>query len=277
MSSYIKRDCEIITQDQRQTISDRYKKITKAVNREFWNSISDTLHSFYVGSYGRHTAVDTSDIDILVELPRDEYERHDALKGNGQSRLLQDVKEAIVSSYPRSKIHADGQVIDIDFCDGIKFEVLPAFQHMDWLGAFDGTYTYPDTNMGGNWKSTNPKAEQQAMKEKNEKDQSNGLLVDTCQGIRRVRDDQFRGKHLPGIVIDSFVYMAIGGWHWTRENEQHHSGGSESYEAHLLKIYNSFTDFGFIPSLRAPGSNDPVDTEDCFDLLGKVLEYLAEH
>ena len=104
----VKRKGEPISQDQRSTISLRYKHITKAINIEFWDSMSETDHSFYVGSYGRNTAIDTSDIDILVELPKDIYERFDAHKGNGQSRLLQAVKGAIESAYPRSKVHADG-------------------------------------------------------------------------------------------------------------------------------------------------------------------------
>ena len=37
----------------------RYKEITKAVNRTFWNSESETDHSRYVGSYGRGTAINT--------------------------------------------------------------------------------------------------------------------------------------------------------------------------------------------------------------------------
>ena len=53
---------EKITLDQRSTISMRYKRITKAINEEFWNSTSETAHSMYVGSYGRGTAIDTSDI-----------------------------------------------------------------------------------------------------------------------------------------------------------------------------------------------------------------------
>ena len=158
---------ERISKEQRDTISLRYKRITKAINSEFWNSDSETAHSRYVGSYGRGTAIDTSDIDILVELPRTEYERYDAHKGNGQSRLLQAVKAAIQSTYPRSNIRADGQVVVIDFSDGIKFEVLPAFKQLDWLGHWNGKYDYPDTNMGGNWCSTNPMAEQEAMKERN--------------------------------------------------------------------------------------------------------------
>ena len=118
------KDNEIISRDQRTTISERYKRVTKAINRAFWDSESETTHSRYVGSYGRGTAIDTSDIDILVELPRAKYEQYDARKGNGQSQLLQALKDAFLTTYPRSEVKADGQVVDIFFSDGIKFEIL---------------------------------------------------------------------------------------------------------------------------------------------------------
>ncbi len=130
----VKQKGEIITLEQRSLVSSRYKRITRAINVEFWNLDSDTAHSRYVGSYGRGTAIDTSDIDILVELPHEQYNRHDSLKGNGQSRLLQTVKNAILSTYPRSDVHGDGQVVVVDFSDGIKFEILPAFKENDYWG-----------------------------------------------------------------------------------------------------------------------------------------------
>ena len=80
---------ELISQEIRNVISFRYKRITKAINRSFWNSDSDTSHSLYVGSYGRGTAIDTSDVDIIVELPLSEKQRVDSCKNNGQSYLLQ--------------------------------------------------------------------------------------------------------------------------------------------------------------------------------------------
>ena len=134
MSSKVTRRGEVISLDIRRTISVRYHTITKAINEEFGGSVSDTMHSFYVGSYGRGTAIDSSDIDMLVELPEGEYNRYDIQKGNGQSRFLQAVKNAIVSAYPRSNVKADGQVVVIDFTDGIKFEILPAFSNTDYYG-----------------------------------------------------------------------------------------------------------------------------------------------
>ena len=38
------------------SISYRYKRITRQLNTDFWNTNSETSHSLYVGSYGRDTA-----------------------------------------------------------------------------------------------------------------------------------------------------------------------------------------------------------------------------
>lgn len=271
MGSKVIRHGEVISLDTRKTISLRYHTITKAINEEFWGSVSDSMHSFYVGSYGRGTAIDSSDIDMLVELPEDEYYRYDTQKGNGQSRFLQAVKNAIVSAYPRSDVKADGQVVVIDFTDGIKFEILPAFSNLDYFG--NVTYTYPDTNMGGNWKSTNPKAEQEAMHNKNKN--SNGLLYDTCKHIRNIRDINYSSYHLSGILIDAFVFDAIQGWHFLTEGEQRIDTGI-TYEQALLNYYNELSYNGYItPSIFAPGSQMSIDASKGWDVLGKILNFMV--
>ena len=270
MSSPVKQNSEVISADVRSTISTRYKTVTRAVNSAFRNSQSETQYSFYVGSYGRGTAINTSDIDILVELPEDEYKRHDALKGNGQSRLLQAVKEAILASYPRSDVRADGQVVKINFSDRILFEILPAFQNLNWLGQWDGTYKYPDSNMGGNWRSTNPKTEIEAIAQKN--NNSNGLLKDTCKHLRRVHDDNYSSYTLSGIVIDSFVYKAMGEWRWLNEGETSTSATGD-YEKALL---NNFLVNKSFFCLSAPGSGDTVETSGSIFCLEKVLRFIAE-
>lgn len=259
---------ERISAEQRSQVSQRYKRITRAINLEFWGSESETAHSRYVGSYGRGTAIDTSDIDILVELPREEYERYDAHKGNGQSRLLQAVKNAILSTYSRSDVHADGQVIVINFSDGIKFEILPAFKQLDWMGKWNGKYDYADTNMGGNWRSTNPSAEQEAMKARNQV--SNGLLFDTCRHMREIRDTFFSSYHLSGIVIDSYAYHHIDNWHWLNPGEQ----STQPIGTYEKKLYNECPSRGF--TLTAPGSGDLVNTAKDVDCLNKVLNYMSK-
>ncbi len=134
------------------SISYRYKRITKQLNKDFYNSESDSLHSLYVGSYGRGTDIVTSDIDMIFQLPYSEYVRYNAYSGNGQSALLQSVKHSIEKTY-KSSMKADGQVIVISFTDGIVFELVPAFINTD------DSFTFPDSNSGGSWKTTNPKPE----------------------------------------------------------------------------------------------------------------------
>lgn len=255
----------------RSLISSRYKRITKAANREFWGSDSETAHSLYVGSYGRGTATSASDLDVLLSLPREEYERYDGYRSNGQSRLLQAVKDAVLGTYPRTGIRADGQVVVVDFSDGMKFELLPAFERVDVWGASCG-YDYADTHMGGRWLATHPKDEQAAMKEKNKG--SNGLLFDTCKHIRNVHSERYSSYRLSGIVIDSFVFSAMGGWRWC---DGANAASAGAYERHLLREFNLMTSSGCVsPILRSPGAQQSVDASGSYQCLGKILRYMAE-
>ncbi len=267
---------EIISQDKRSLISDRYHTITRAINIEFRGLTSDTANSFYVGSYGRGTAINTSDLDVLVVLPETEYNRYDNMNGNGQSRLLQAVRKAIQRSYPISEIRADGQVVKVAFSDNMKFEVLPAFENKTLNGMGNSTYKYPDSNMGGNWLSTDPKAEQEAMKQKNEK--SNDLLFDTCKHIRYIRDNHFKSYHLPGIIIDSFVYTAIGDWHWSNPNENANmtSSSEYKYEKNLCNYLWKYKNHS-VNNLYAPGSRQKISfDDDNIEILDKIFKYILE-
>ena len=86
------------------------------------------------------------------------------------------MKEFIQGTYPSTDVRGDGQVVVIKFSDGMRFEILPAFKQTGWDGM--EFFVYPDSHMGGNWKTTNPKSEQAAMKDKNSS--LNGLLYNTC-------------------------------------------------------------------------------------------------
>ena len=276
MSSAVIKNGHVIDSSTRSLISLRYKRITRAVNSEFWQSCSETDHSLYVGSYGRNTAINTSDLDVMVILPENEYDHFASLRGNGPSKLLQAVRNALLSTYPNTSIRGDGQVVVVNFSDGMKFEILPAFYHMVGFGIYkswDGTFIYPISNMGGNWLSTNPKAEQEAIAKQNT--YSNGLLVETCKHIRYVRDTVYSSYHLSGILIDAFVYDAIDGWHFSREDEQHYDS-TITYEQHLVKKYDELSYRRLIePTLNAPGSNMPIDPKQGWSVLGKVLDFMA--
>lgn len=266
----VKKNIVGVESAKRELISKRYKRITKAVNSEFWSFNSETAHSLFVGSYGRGTATTDSDLDVLLSLPRSEYERYDMYRGNGQSRLLQAVKSAVSETYSTTDVKGDGQVVVVRFSDGMKFELLPAFKRVDSWGSFV-SYDYPDTHMGGRWLATDPKAEQEAMKEKNTS--SRGLLFDTCKYIRYVHAQSFSSYRLSGIVIDSFVFSAIGGWHWSDEVDTTPAG---TYETRLLDEFNRLSAQGAVPfALFSPGSQQAIDTAKSYECLGKVLRQMA--
>lgn len=127
--------------------------------------------------------------------------------------------------------------------------------------------------MGGNWKTTDPRSEQRAIQEKN--NSSNGLLCATCRHIRMIRDTSYSSYHLSGILIDSFVYDAIGWWHFTREDVDS-SIQLKSYEQELLDHYNQISLNGLLsPTLAAPGSGTALDTSKDWNILGKILNKMA--
>ena len=256
----VKKRGEVIPQETRSLISTRYHNVTQAINSEFWDLDSDTANSFYVGSYGRGTAINTRDLDILVVLPDELLPQFNFMSGNVQSRLLQTIKGAISNSYPRSDIHADGQVVKINFSDDMNFEILPAFETLNH------TYCYPDSNNGGRWRQTNPKAEQEAMEEKNR--YSNGLLYDTCKHFRFIWDNYFKSYHLSGIVIDSIVYQAIGSWRWVSQGELSQAPGT--YERGLWEAFCKLKNSD-CRVLYAPGSNQAVNMSDDIEILEKVI------
>lgn len=112
-------------------VRNRYHAITRRINVDFWGTSSDTDNSWYAGSYGRGTAISTSDIDILVELPPGEYNNawaRSLFGGNGPSALLQKVKRSLSATYPQTKLRGDGQVVVAEFADGVRFEIVPVFR-----------------------------------------------------------------------------------------------------------------------------------------------------
>lgn len=182
------------------TISTRYKAITRRLNTDFWSTTSDTSHSLYVGSYGRNTAIrGFSDLDMVFELPLALYHQYNAYSSNGQSALLQAVRLSMKKTYSTSSIGGDGQVVVVNFQDGVTFEVVPVFNNQE------GSYTYPDSNNSGAWKTTNPKPEIEAIKNRNIV--CNNNLMPLCKMMRAWKRKW--GVPIGGLLIDTLAYQFI--------------------------------------------------------------------
>lgn len=109
------------------------------------------------------------------------------------------------------------------------------------------------------------------MRSKNNSDY--GLLFDTCKHMRYIRDNFFGSYHLSGIVIDSFVYAAIGGWSWSQPSSTS-SAPAGDYEKHLYNVY--INTYRYVSTITAPGSNQTVDLRNSRDCLEKVLYKMTQ-
>lgn len=195
----------IIPQDKITSISYRYKRITKQLNYDFYSITSETSHSYYVGSYGRDTASNRiSDLDVVFILPSSLYYQYDKYEGNGQSALLQAVKRSIQKTYSTSESFGDGQVVGINFDDGILFEIVPVFENQG------NTLTYPNSNDGGSWQTTDPFPEIKAIQDIN--NETNKNLKKMCRMLRHF----VKHNNVPmgGMIIDSLAARFIRKWEY---------------------------------------------------------------
>lgn len=192
----------LIGQVKRSLISERYLAICKRLNLDFWN-MDTTGGGRYVGSFGRNTATNyISDIDMLFEMPSWTYDTYNAYLSNGQSALLQEVKNSISITYPTTKMKGDGQIVQVNFSDGMQIEVLPAFNNDA------GNYTFANSNDGGSWKTANPVPEIEAIT--NGDALTNYNLRPLCRMARAWK--RFNAVPISGHLIDTLAYRFLTDW-----------------------------------------------------------------
>lgn len=251
------------------TISDRYKAITKRLNKDFRSTDSEIAHSLYVGSYGRGTAIKGfSDLDMLYVLPYEVYKTYNDYAVNGQSALLQAVRESIKKTYSYTDIRADGQVVVVPFNDGIKFEIVPAFLNTD------GTYTFPNSNAGGSWPITNPKPEIEAIANVNKS--CNGNLIWLCRMMRAWKSKW--DAPITGLLIDTLAYQFIQTWFHRDKSYFYYDFLSRDFFQHLASQDENQEWW------RAPGSSRyawgkgfQYKAKRCYNLSLEAIKYESDN
>ena len=211
------------------------------MNREYWDSESEVYHSLYVGSYGRGTDIRYSDIDMLFQLPFETYIKFDNYSGNGQSALLQEVKNAVEKTY-KSYMRADGQVIVIKFTDGVIFELVPCFINKN------DSYTYPDTHDGGKWRKTNPKPEIKEINDANNRWKKN--LKRLCRMARAWKYNW--DMPIGGLLIDTLAYNFMKDWSYQDKSYLYYDYMSRDFFK-FLKDQNEEQSYW-----NSPGANQQV-------------------
>lgn len=247
-------------------ISYRAKQITKRINYDFRGLDSDSRYSLFVGSYGRGTDIHVSDIDMIVELPFSVYEKYDNHQHNGQSSLLQAVKDSIKKTYSTTHIQGDGQVVKLNFNDGICFEILPGFLMTD-----EKNYIYPDTNKGGSWKITKPREEISEFNASNNVWNKN--LKRLCRMTRAWKDKW--DVPIGGLLLDTLCYNFLKGWEYQDKSFIYYDWMTRDFFEYLK---NQDTNKKY---WLAPGSSQYVWRKgpfehkalQCYNLAIKAIQY----
>jgi hypothetical protein len=183
-----------ISDDKTGDISNRYGRITKALNLEFRETDSKTANNLQVGSYGRYTGINgISDLDMLYIMPASKWSDYN--KAGGHTKLLQDTKAAISNTYSSSDIKVDRCVVTVKFTNS-HIDVQPVFE------VEDQDYKYPDSYGDGAWKVTKPRKEMDAMVEF--ESNKNRNLRRLCKMARSWKNKQ--GVYMGGLLIDTLAY-----------------------------------------------------------------------
>ena len=180
-----------VTNDEQ--ISLRYGEITSCLNKEYRNTDSKTANNLQVGSYGRWTAIQgISDLDMLYIMPASKW---DDYKLGGQSKLLENTKNALKQRYPRTDIYVDSPVVRVLYTN-FHVEVQPVFEQED------RSFKYPDTSNGGSWKITKPREEIKAISDVNA--EKNRNLRRLCKMARAWKNKH--GVAMGGLLIDTLAH-----------------------------------------------------------------------
>lgn len=187
--------CENIKLDNLNDMKTTVNEITKKLNKHYYDIDDDEKNMYIVGSIGRTTAKkNTSDLDILFDLPKSVYSRINDNEGNGQSQLLQEVKNVLKEKYPNTDLKGDGQVVVISFTK-YTVELVPGFKQSD------ESFKYPDTHNGGTWKTTNPIPEIDECKKVDS--DTNENFTNICHMLRAWKNK--KGFKFKGLLIDTLV------------------------------------------------------------------------
>ncbi|WP_294002110.1 hypothetical protein [uncultured Megasphaera sp.] len=224
LSDDFKTFCENISLNNLSDMENTASNIAKKLNKHYYELDGESKsHMYIVGSVGRQTAITgSSDLDLLFDMPSSVFSKYDNYESNGQSALLQDVKNVLIEKYPKTDISGDGQVVVINF-NKYTVELVPGFKQSD------DRFKYPDTHDGGSWKITDPLDEQEECSNCNSN--SNGSFYDFCHIIRSWKNNI--GLEMGGLLIDTLVY------NFFQANDSFSDSNSNDYLNILKDLFKS--------------------------------------
>ncbi|MEX2442017.1 MAG: nucleotidyltransferase [Alkalispirochaeta sp.] len=144
---------------QKEDARTKYNDVCKTVHNRYYDAKYDGSTKLLFGSYKVKTNIRPlskgQDVDVLIMLPGEVFDRFDAHTNNGQAALLNEIRGILKERFTTTeKIKAWGKVILVEFSDGHhNVELLPAFEQED------GRFLIPNAEDGGSWNAFDPRTE----------------------------------------------------------------------------------------------------------------------
>lgn len=176
-----------------------------ALTRHYYPNGDASKHMTLIGSLAKDTAIrPLADVDLVYALPVGTQQRVEAMSGNGQSVLLQEVRRVLLGRFPRTEIRGDGPVVVVEFSSGVSVEVVPAVAVTD-RSVFRARCLVPVTRGGGSWELADYGAQWDAVKRLDaRRDGQYSRLIRYMKAWRRTKAAVLKSVVLELMALDFF-------------------------------------------------------------------------
>jgi hypothetical protein len=229
-----------ITPAQREDGETKQAGVRACLNRHYYGHSSETANSLLMGSWGKATRVRPSrDVDILFLLPDAEFWRFQARSGNRQSDLLQEVKNALLGTYPQTSMRGDGQVVVIPF-NQTPVEVAPGFR------CTDGSILVCDAKDGGRYTISTAVAEEASLAA------SDTYCIGNTRALARMMKQWQREQNVPlkSFQLERLAVEFLANWPNNQRDHFWYDWMIRDFFAYLIGRANTY--------VYMPGTNEAV-------------------
>lgn len=230
-----------MTPNQLEDYNTKLREITQCLNRAYWPHLaagSTDITWLVGGSWSKQTqARPGSDIDLIFLLPWEMRDRYQKRTGNKQSQILQEVKNVLIPSNPRTDIKGDGPTVVVDFST-VKIEVVPAFLCEPAVGINDINLRVQvcDTNDGGRYKIAAPVAERVQAQQANAASQGNFIAL-----ARMMRTwKRYCNVPVKSVALDQMIIAFLARYEYAKETPFWHDWMVRDFFAFMLTQKRNF-------------------------------------
>lgn len=202
-----------------------------------------------LGSTAKGTACKpVADADVLFHMPPGTYSRFDGYTSNGQSALLQEVRDVLRRRYPGTDIRGDGPVVVVEFTSGANVEVVPGVLLSDGSDILHAECKVPVTKDGGFWESSDYGAEYNALYAADHPRQGQvARLVRYMKAWRHAQNVTLKSLVLE-LMAEDFAQTWDTNW------------SSYTYDDWLIRDFLKYAADNYFTTYRMPGTGKGIDT-----------------